>query len=474
MSKDKMTPFAHSSALVLVLDMAISMLSSGIAILLVRWISHPIQGFAQHLIVWMLLAGACSLVCFLIIGTHKIVIRYSSYRSIGNLAFAVLGKELLLAALLLLQVFNYVERGHEFMLLGLDLLLTLVVMILVRVLIIMMYERMQDSMEVNVHRLELMVYGTSDKSVSMVTRLEQSKHYMVNGLLSREKSDAGKIVQNKRIYYFENEEDIKRMKVNVGFKSILFARDEDAEAEQDGLVKICLRNGIHLLVAPRVEEVDFGGMSQSAIQQVTDNDFIPDGMNSFERNCKRIVDMCLAAVLLVVFSPLFLICYIALKLGDGGPAIYKQERIGRFGRPFYIYKFRSMKLDAEAAGPALYAGDDDPRLTKVGKFLRQHHLDELPQLWNVFKGDMAFIGWRPERKYYIDQIMERDPRYYYLYQIRPGVTSYATLKNGYTDSMEKMLKRLEYDLYYLRHRSWGFDIKILWQTFAGIAFGKKF
>ena len=133
-----------------------------------------------------------------------------------------------------------------------------------------------------------------------------------------------------------------------------------------------------------------------------------------------------------------------------------------------------MRQDAESDGPQLYSGDDDPRLTKVGKFLRQHHLDELPQLWNVLVGQMAFIGWRPERKYYIDKIMEVDPRYYYLYQIRPGVTSYATLRNGYTDSMDKMIRRLEFDLYYLRHRSAWFDLKILWLTFVNIIFGKKF
>ena len=125
-------------------------------------------------------------------------------------------------------------------------------------------------------------------------------------------------------------------------------------------------------------------------------------------------------------------------------------------------------------GPALYKGGEDPRLTKIGKFLREHHLDELPQLWNVFIGDMAFIGPRPERKFYIDQIMEHDPRYRFLYQIRTGVTSYATLYNGYTDTMEKMLRRLRYDLFYLEHRSWFFDFKILVKTFLNIAFGKKF
>ena len=204
------------------------------------------------------------------------------------------------------------------------------------------------------------------------------------------------------------------------------------------------------------------------------NKFIPDGMNAFERNVKRIGDCLIAFIALLVFSPLFVVCYIAVKREDGGPAIFKQERIGRFGRPFYIYKFRSMRLDAEKMGPALYKGGKDNRLTKIGHFLRVHHLDELPQLWNVFIGDMAFIGPRPERQFYIDKIIERDPRYRFLYQIRPGVTSYATLYNGYTDTIDKMLRRLRYDLFYLEHRSWWFDFKILIKTFACIAFGKKF
>ncbi|MCH5214185.1 MAG: sugar transferase [Muribaculaceae bacterium] len=188
---------------------------------------------------------------------------------------------------------------------------------------------------------------------------------------------------------------------------------------------------------------------------------------------KRLADIVLSFLLLIVFSPLFLICFIAVKL-DGGPAIYSQERIGRGGKPFKIYKFRSMTVDAEKEGPQLSAAvEEETRLTKVGRFLRKHHLDELPQLWNVFIGDMSFIGPRPERKYFIDRIVEQDPRYELLYQIRPGVTSYATLYNGYTDTMEKMLKRLEYDLDYLEHGSVWFDIKILFTTFISIVSGKR-
>lgn len=180
-----------------------------------------------------------------------------------------------------------------------------------------------------------------------------------------------------------------------------------------------------------------------------------------------------AVVCLVVFSPLLLLCYLAIKV-SGGPAIYKQERIGLGGKPFSIYKFRSMVVGAEKEGEELLQQDNDPRLTRIGRFLRNHHLDELPQLWNVLIGDMAFVGPRPERKYYIDQIMQHDPRYERLYALRPGVTSYATLHNGYTDTMEKMLTRLRMDLYYLEHQSLWLDAKILLETFLSIIFGKKF
>lgn len=189
---------------------------------------------------------------------------------------------------------------------------------------------------------------------------------------------------------------------------------------------------------------------------------------------KHILDFIIAAISIIVFSPLFLICFIAIRMEDGGPATFSQERIGKGGKPFMIYKFRSMRVDAEKDGPALCQNENDNRLTKVGKFLRAHHLDELPQLWNVLKGDMSFIGYRPERKYFIDKIMEHDTRYELLYKIRPGVTSYATLYNGYTDTMEKMLKRLELDLYYLEHHSLRMDFTILVKTFVSIVFGKKF
>ncbi len=191
--------------------------------------------------------------------------------------------------------------------------------------------------------------------------------------------------------------------------------------------------------------------------------------------CIRLRDIIISGFCLILFSPLALVLAFLIKKEDGGTVLFRQERIGKGGKPFFILKMRSMRMDAEKEGPQLSNdSENDPRLTKIGRFMRSHHLDELPQLWNVFRGDMAFIGYRPERKYFIDQIMKLDSRYELLYQIRPGVTSYATLYNGYTDTMEKMLRRLELDLYYLEHRSWWFDCKVLFLTFINIVFGKRF
>ena len=190
---------------------------------------------------------------------------------------------------------------------------------------------------------------------------------------------------------------------------------------------------------------------------------------------KRLFDLVCVFFASIVFSPFILAVYIAIKLDDGGPAIFKQERIGRGGKPFMLYKFRSMRVNAEKDGkPQLWAGEEDERLTKVGKFIRNHHLDELPQFWNILKGDMSFVGYRPERQYFIDKIMAENPDYEKLYAMRPGVFSEATLYNGYTDTMEKMLRRLEMDLDYMKRQSVWLDIVIIFKTGVSILTGKKF
>ena len=198
-------------------------------------------------------------------------------------------------------------------------------------------------------------------------------------------------------------------------------------------------------------------------------------MNTIERFIKRAFDFSLALISLLVFSPLIALIALLIKWEDPkGDIIYKQERIGYRGRPFILYKFRSMRMDAEANNSPQLFTDGDSRLTKVGAFIRAHHLDEFPQLWNVIKGEMSFVGPRPERQFFIDQIMEHNPDYTRLYAVRPGLFSYATLYNGYTDTIEKMLERLRLDLKYLDNYSLWVDVKIIFLTAFSIIFGKKF
>ena len=196
-------------------------------------------------------------------------------------------------------------------------------------------------------------------------------------------------------------------------------------------------------------------------------------LSTAAKRLKRAFDVLVALCGLLVFSPAFVVLFFVIRHEDGGPAIFRQERIGRGGRPFMLYKFRSMTVTAEKDGPALYV-KGDKRLTKVGRFLREHHLDELPQLWNVLKGDMSVVGYRPERQFFVEKIMAVNPDYERLYEMRPGLFSSATLYNGYTDTLEKMLERLRMDLEYLENWNLWLDIKIIFLTSMSIITGKKF
>ena len=199
-----------------------------------------------------------------------------------------------------------------------------------------------------------------------------------------------------------------------------------------------------------------------------------DAMGKVQRCIKRGFDLVAAFAGIVVCSPVFLIISLLITYQGNGPVFFRQLRIGYKGRPFAIFKFRTMSSVVEEEGPQLVAGCDETNSTRLEQFLRGHHLDELPQLWNVLRGDMSFVGPRPERKFFIDKIMEQTDRYRLIYLMRPGLTSEATLYNGYTDTMEKMLRRMEMDIHYLEHRTLRIDLNIILKTILNIATGKKF
>jgi exopolysaccharide biosynthesis polyprenyl glycosylphosphotransferase len=228
--------------------------------------------------------------------------------------------------------------------------------------------------------------------------------------------------------------------------------------------------GASIKVIPDMYDILSGSVRMTSIYGTPLIEVDREIMPAWQRSVKRILDVAVSLIGLAILSPLMIGLAIAVKTTSEGPVLFKQLRVGQHGSPFYIYKFRSMFTDAEKSGPQLSSTHDN-RITSIGKWMRKTRMDELPQFFNVLKGEMSLVGPRPERQYYIDLIMQRAPHYRHLHKVRPGITSWGQVKYGYAENVDQMVQRLKYDLLYIENMSLAVDFKILGYTLITVMKG---
>lgn len=254
-------------------------------------------------------------------------------------------------------------------------------------------------------------------------------------------------------------EIIKEKKI----EEVIIAIETSEQDEINKIISLLEKTNVKIKVIPKLYDILTGSVKMSTFYGVPLIEITHDLMPAWQINLKRIIDVVLSIVALIVLIPVYIIVIIAVKTTSKGSIFYSHERIGRFGKPFHIYKFRSMYVGSEKNGPAL-SSKNDSRITPFGKFMRKTRIDELPQFYNVLKGDMALVGPRPERQFFIDQIVEKAPYYLHLQKVRPGITSWGQVKYGYAENVDEMVERLSYDIIYIENMSLYADLKIMIYT----------
>lgn len=266
-------------------------------------------------------------------------------------------------------------------------------------------------------------------------------------------------------------EDLNQIIEEQNIEEVIIAVEDYEHKKISEIINFLDRKDIIIKITPDTRDIIFGSVKITSIFHSPLIVINPRLMEEWQYSVKRLMDIVVSLLAMTLLLPVYIITAVIVKCTSKGPIFYSQERIGIKGKPFKMHKFRSMYIDAEKFGPML-SKDNDPRITPFGRFMRKVRLDEIPQFYNVLKGTMSLVGPRPERQYFIDQIVQRAPEYLLLQKVKPGITSWGQVKYGYAENVDEMLERLRYDLLYLENMSLTTDIKILLYTAIIIVQGR--
>lgn len=306
-----------------------------------------------------------------------------------------------------------------------------------------------------------LLIGSNGRAREILSELEEkhnSKGYNIVGFLNGKSGSEYQLSGN--IPHLGSTEDIKQVVEEKEVEEVIITLDTSENTVISGIINTLSNSRVVIKARPDIHDILTGKVKVHTIFGLPLIEITHSLMPVWQENMKRFIDVLFSLIALLILSPLILVLIVGVKLSSRGPVIHRQERIGRYGKPFTLYKFRSMVEDAEKNGPELSRKNDD-RVTRFGKFMRTRKLDEIPNFINVIMGEMSLVGPRPERQYFIDQITEYAPHYVHLHRVKPGITSWGQVRYGYAASVEEMIKRLKYDLLYIENMSLFVDFQIL-------------
>ncbi|MFQ5605978.1 MAG: sugar transferase [bacterium] len=296
--------------------------------------------------------------------------------------------------------------------------------------------------------------------------------YQVVGFVGAQKSTGKKINAYKNVPLLDTIENINTVIQNVKAQEVIFSLDGGSQKLVMDLINECNGLTVNFKIVPDLYEIVLGQARINQIYGFPLIDILPHFMPPWEQKIKRFMDIFISLIILVAFLPLWIILAVAIKIESPGPIFYKQKRVGKNGKEFTMYKFRSMVKNAESQSGPKWAEPEDPRITRIGRLIRKPRLDEVPQFINVLKGEMSLIGPRPERPHFVEQLKHKIPFYARRLKVQPGITGWAQIKGEYDTSIENVKTKLQYDLFYLENMSLRMDLKILLSTIYVMLRGK--